>query len=113
MHELSLCESLLAILEEEARRQCFARVQRIRLEMGALSCAEPEAMRFCFRAVSRGTLAEDAALELIERPARARCRQCGRESQVRDRFAVCAGCGASGLAIESGTELRIRDLEVT
>jgi hydrogenase nickel insertion protein HypA len=68
MHEMSLCESILQICEDEARRQGFKRVTRVRLEIGRLSGAEPEAMRFSFDAVTRGSLAEGAVLEIIDMP---------------------------------------------
>jgi hydrogenase nickel incorporation protein HypA/HybF len=68
MHEMALCESVLKILEEEAAKQRFDRVESVRLEVGRLSHVEPEAMRFCFEAVTRGTLADGARLEIL-RPA--------------------------------------------
>ena len=47
MHEMSLCESIMQIIEE-AQRQGFKRVIRVRLEIGRLSGVEIEAMRFRF-----------------------------------------------------------------
>ena len=42
MHEMALTESVIGIVEEEARRQNFARVRAVVLEIGALACAEPD-----------------------------------------------------------------------
>ncbi|BCX81763.1 hypothetical protein MIT9_P1343 [Methylomarinovum caldicuralii] len=42
--------------EAEAERQGFSRVERV----GALSCVEPEALCFCFDAVTAGSIAEGA-----------------------------------------------------
>ena len=36
MHEMALTESIVEMLEEEGRKQGFARVRRVRLEIGAL-----------------------------------------------------------------------------
>ena len=66
MHEMSLCESIMQIIEDEAQRQGFERVIRVRLEIGRLSGVEIEAMRFGFDAVTRDSLADGAELEIIE-----------------------------------------------
>src|SRR5208337_830341 len=62
MHEMSLCEGLVQTLEAQATAQHFTKVHKVWLEMGALATIEPEAMRFNFPIVARGTLAEDAEL---------------------------------------------------
>ena len=51
MHEVSLVESVVALVEDERRKQGFSRVRTIRLKVGTLGHAEPEALRFCFDAV--------------------------------------------------------------
>ncbi len=48
MHEMAISESIIGILEEEARRQHYARVKKVRLEIGALAGVETEALRFSF-----------------------------------------------------------------
>jgi hydrogenase nickel incorporation protein HypA/HybF len=63
MHEMSLCEGILKILEENAVSQGFTKVKTIWLEIGVLSCVEPEAMKFSFEVISRGTLAAHACLD--------------------------------------------------
>ncbi|EGQ63626.1 hydrogenase nickel insertion protein HypA, partial [Acidithiobacillus sp. GGI-221] len=45
-------------MEEQAKIQPFARVHAVWLEIGALSSVEPEALRFNFDVITRGTLAE-------------------------------------------------------
>ena len=64
MHEMSLTESIVEIALEEARKNGARRVTRVFLDVGALSCVEPEALQFCFAAVSSGTPAEGAQLEI-------------------------------------------------
>jgi hydrogenase nickel incorporation protein HypA/HybF len=64
VHELSLIESVVALVEDERRKQPFTRVRMIRLTLGALAHAEPAALRFCFDAVTRGTVADGARLDI-------------------------------------------------
>jgi hydrogenase nickel incorporation protein HypA/HybF len=112
MHEMSLCESVVQVLEEQAAAQQFARVKLVRLEVGPFSGVELEALRFCFDAVTRGTLAEGAALEIISTQAAAWCLPCGKNVTITERFDPCPECGGFQLQVSGGDELRIKELEV-
>ena len=112
MHEMSLCESVVRIVQKEANERKFRRVKVIRVEMGALSCATPEAMEFCFQAVSRGTIAERARLDLVRLPGRAWCMGCGETVNINERYDCCPKCGTYELQVTGGDELRVAELEV-
>ena len=112
MHEMSLTESVIGIVEEEARRHNFTRVRAVVLEIGALACAEPEAMRFCFDVISRGTPAEGARLDIVLVPGAGWCFECERTVALTERFCPCPECGYSRVQMTSGDELRVRELEV-
>ena len=68
MHEMSLAEGVLQLIEDSARQEEFSKVTTVWLEIGQLAGVEVEAMRFCFDAVTRGSLAEGANLEIIRLP---------------------------------------------
>jgi len=112
MHELSLCESILQIIEENARAQGYSRVKRVWLEIGELSGVELEAMRFGFDAVIAGTMADGAGLEIIELPGVAWCMQCAKQVAAHRRFDPCPECGGFQLQVTGGDEMRIKELEV-
>ena len=69
MHEMALTESIVEIAVETARREGAARVRKVFVDVGALSSVEPEALMFCFAAVSAGTIAEGATLRSPQFPA--------------------------------------------
>ena len=112
MHEMSLCEGVLQILEDHAKSQGFNRVVTVWLEIGRLSGVEIEALRFCFDAITRGTLAEQASLEIIEVPGKAWCMECSKSVEIQQRFDMCPNCGGYQLQITDGGEMRIKELEV-
>jgi len=112
MHEISLCESILDIINERAAQDRFSKVKRVRLEVGPFSSVEPEALRFGFDVVMRGSVAEGAKLEIEAPEATAFCLACFQTVPVRHRLDVCSNCGANALQMKSGEELRIRELEV-
>lgn len=112
MHEISLCEGVLQVLEDHAHSQGFRLVKRVWLELGALSGVDPEAMRFGFDAVMKGSLAEGAVLEIIILPGEAWCMPCGRSVLVKARYDTCPECGSYQLQVTGGDEMRVKELEV-
>jgi hydrogenase nickel incorporation protein HypA/HybF len=112
MHEVSLIESVVAIVADERKRQVFSRVRTIRLELGALGHAEPDALRFCFEAVTRSTIADGARLMIDIIPGEGRCSACGQRVAMVDRFAACSLCGNPQLRMIGGCEMRVAELEV-
>ena len=112
MHELSICEGLLGILEDVARREGATRICRVRLRFGALAYVEPQALEFAFEAVTRGTIAEGAELAFEVQPAEAHCDDCGHDFPVEARAVPCPRCGGNRLAIRGGTAMQLVALEV-
>ena len=112
MHEISLCQSVLKIIEQYAEQQQFSRVKTVFLEVGALAAVEPDALRFGFDAVMKGSIADGARLDIIDVAAQAICTQCNNRVEVKQRFEACPNCGSVGLSIKQGEELRIKELEV-
>jgi hydrogenase nickel incorporation protein HypA/HybF len=112
MHEVSLVESMVALVEDERRRQDFSRVRMILVHLGALGHVEPDAFRFCFDAVARGTIAEGAQLTIVTIPGEGRCSNCRRIVPLDDRFAACPLCGNAQVRMTAGDELRLAELEV-
>ncbi|SON53951.1 Hydrogenase/urease nickel incorporation protein HypA [Hartmannibacter diazotrophicus] len=112
MHEMSICESIVDALQASAVKEGFSRVTRVRLEIGCFGGVEVEALRFGFEVTTRGTLAEDAELEILERTGEAWCFDCSQSFAVTRRDADCPTCGGSMVTVTGGGELRIKDLEV-
>jgi hydrogenase nickel incorporation protein HypA/HybF len=112
MHELSLAESVLQIIEDAADEQGFTRVKTVWLEIGQLSCVEQEAMRFCFDAAMKGSIAEGACLKMIETPGQGRCAQCGCTAQMSTLHELCPQCGSYALKVIAGDAMRVKELEV-
>jgi hydrogenase nickel incorporation protein HypA/HybF len=112
MHEMSIAESVLAIVEETARREGIDTVRAVRLEIGQLAAVETRSLRFCFESVVRGSVAEGARLEIEETPGRAWCFGCCASVPLASRVDPCPRCGGSQLQVSGGTAMRVKDLEV-
>jgi hydrogenase nickel incorporation protein HypA/HybF len=112
MHEMSIAESLVELIEEQGRSQRFSRVKLIRVKLGALGHVEPEALHFCFDAVSHGTIAEGAALDLETVAGEGWCAECRRTVPITERYDICPLCGQAHVRMTAGDELRLAELEV-
>ncbi len=112
MHEMSLAEGVLQIIEDSAKSNAFIRVKTIWLEVGQLASVETEALRFCFDAVTRDTLAQGAQLEIIETAGTGWCLSCSQAVTVTARYEPCPLCGGFPVEITGGTEMRVKELEV-
>ena len=112
MHEMSLCESLVEIMQQHARSQGFRQVKQVWVEVGACAGVEIPALSFCFDVVCRNTLAENCTLNIINLPAQALCFECGKTVNTTDRPDACPDCGAYQMIFKGGDEFRIKELEV-
>ncbi|HET6375777.1 MAG TPA: hydrogenase maturation nickel metallochaperone HypA [Methylocella sp.] len=108
MHELALAQS---VVEAVARHANGSRVRRVKLEIGKLACVMPDALLFCFDAVTAGTPLEGAALEIVEIEGKARCRECGEIFVTQTHWAICR-CGSQDCERLSGCELNIKEYEL-
>ncbi|MDA9424362.1 hydrogenase maturation nickel metallochaperone HypA [Bradyrhizobium sp. CCBAU 53380] len=112
MHEMAICLGIIQIAEEKAHERCSSRVRSICLEMGALSHAAPEAIRFCFAAASTRTVAEGAALTIVELPGLAWCMSCSKSVEIARRGECCPCCGSYQLQVTAGEQMRVKELEI-
>lgn len=112
MHELALSQGIIDVIRDQSATQGFTRVKTVRLVIGALSHVEPEAIEFGFDAVSRGTVAEGAALEIERPPGMAFCLACETTVPLAGRSDPCPRCGGYQLVVTGGEEMRVKELEV-
>ena len=112
MHEMSLTQNIIEIVEESARVHDATKVLKITLSVGELSDVVIDAMRFCFEAITPGTMLEGAQIEMNPVEARARCQMCGTEFHPDPLDFTCPGCGNPFTEVFQGNELSIASIEV-
>jgi len=108
---MSIAESLLELIEKESHHQGFSRVRRVSVRIGALGHVEPDALEFCFDAVSKGSIAEGASLALTVVRGEGWCERCRHTVPLAERYAPCPACG-DHVRLTAGEELRLAELEV-
>jgi len=112
MHEMALAESVIDLVEDAARANGVSRVKTVVIEIGTLSHVAAEAMRFCFDAVSRGSVADGARLEIVTVAGAGWCLDCGKTVPLTERFGACPECGRHHVQMTAGDEMRVKEVEV-
>ena len=113
MHELSLCQNIIEIVQQQCAQHNVQKVTDLWLEVGALSCVEPSSLEFCFEMSAKGTPAENCRLHIVPVDALAWCWQCEKQVQIQANSQCCPDCGSVHLQRQSGDELRIKQMAVT
>ena len=111
LHELSIAESLLAIITDESKKHGLERVNKVRLQIGKFAAVVPESLTFCFEMVSRDTIASGALIEIETVGIVARCDKCDSSFEVQNQVFLCPRCGEPALQLLSGRELSVISIE--
>ncbi len=118
-----MMEKILRVILLEAKRHSAKNVVEIDLEVGELTFLNPDQLRFAFEALSEGTVAERAKLNIEKVGVRIKCPRCGYEGPISyegpedhlgylPRFLECSVCGSREPDVISGRECMIRSLKV-
>lgn len=103
---MSYAETLLENVIELARKNNAKEIKKIRLAVGELLLINPEQLEFCFKTISKNTIAQDAKLEIETAKAEIRCIKCGREYDFP--YGVCE-CGGY-VTIKGGKEMILKSV---
>ena len=113
MHEITLCQRALELIEQQAVAHGAKRITGVWLKIGAFSCVETSALAFCFDLVCRGTLAEGCKLHLEEQEAECWCESCQQYvTLLTQRVRRCPQCNSDTLRIVADDGLQIRRIEI-
>jgi hydrogenase nickel incorporation protein HypA/HybF len=113
MHEMSVTQSILDIVQRHAEQAGARRVLAINLVIGDLAGFVDDSIQFYFDFLARDTLAREATLHFERVAARVRCYACATE-YLPDTTALwsCPECGALGGEVLAGREFSVASIEV-
>jgi len=112
MHELAITQSIFDIVLEQAEKTKARRVSKVNLVIGEMTGVVSDCVQFYFDFISKGTLAEGAALSFVMVPPKARCQGCDKLFELKEFERTCPSCGGNKLQIVAGKELFVESIEV-
>jgi hydrogenase nickel incorporation protein HypA/HybF len=112
MHELSLAQNILEIVEQYVPHEQRPSVKSIRIKLGESSGVVADSLEFCFSAITVETGLHDALLAIERVPFRIACRTCNKSFSSELGLTLCPECGGSETDVCSGTEIQVVDIEL-
>jgi hydrogenase nickel incorporation protein HypA/HybF len=112
MHELSIAQGILDIIGQYVPEGRAPEVRAVRVRVGQMAGVIADSLDFCFSAIVNGTALNQARLDIEEIPLRSRCSSCGKEFAPDPVCFSCPVCGSADIAVTSGTELQVVDIEM-
>jgi hydrogenase nickel incorporation protein HypA/HybF len=112
MHEVSIMAEAIRMAVESAQAAGARRIIGLRLRVGKLSGAVPEAMEFAWDVVRQGTMAEGAWLKIESVAGTCWCAACQAEFECADFFVECPRCHNPSGDLRRGRELEIAVVEL-
>jgi hydrogenase nickel incorporation protein HypA/HybF len=112
MHELSICQGLLAEAARVGRAHGASSVRRLSVLVGPLSGVEASQLARAFDVARVGTMAETADLDIDKAPVVVWCARCEAESVVAPNALLCDACGAWEVSLRSGSEMLLKRVDL-
>ena len=110
MHEVSIAENILQIVEDTASANHLGRVVHVTLEIGQFSGVEPDLLRFAFEVIGKGTLMQDSEIEIITPPLLLYCHTCETEYLGELDDLRCPACLGEQFDVLQGREMLVRSI---
>ncbi len=112
MHEISITQQMVDLVLQEAQKSGATKVRQINLVIGEMATVIDDCVRFYFEFISKGTLAEGAALNFRKMPLSARCNGCRMVFAPANQDWRCPKCRKWDAEIISGKEFYLDSLEI-
>lgn len=111
MHEMSLAQSIIDIIEEYMQDE-EGKLLEVAVEVGELVAVVPDSLSFCYQALVEDTRYHGSKISVTVLPLTANCKACATSFHVEQFNFICPRCQNTDLSVTSGQELRISHLEV-
>ncbi len=131
MHEWALAESVIYSAIKEAERRGAKKILEIVVVLGELQAIDEEILKYALEELKKGTIAEEARIEMCSEEAEFKCRACGyvwklSESPIREEirenvhfvpevvhsFIRCPKCGSRDFEVIKGRGVYIKEIKV-
>lgn len=104
--------NVLSIVEENAKTLNAKIVHEIEMDIGELSGIDYDALEFAMQHVQKSELLEKAKLVINRIPAKARCKSCSYEFDIKDFYSACPKCNKFDHDIFQGKELKVKAIKI-
>jgi hydrogenase nickel incorporation protein HypA/HybF len=112
MHELSLAMSVREIVEDAAEKNGSKKVNEVNIIVGEFSSVSVDALEFALEVAKKGSVFENAKINIKSTKTILSCSQCKEETIMEDYIFKCGSCGSSSVSILSGDRMYVESIDI-
>jgi hydrogenase nickel incorporation protein HypA/HybF len=112
VHELSVCQALIAQVELIAAQHAASGVKSVRVRLGPLSGVEAQLLQDAYPIACAGSVAAESVLVIDLAPLKVKCATCGAETEASPNRLLCGKCGDYHTQLVSGDEMLLMSVEL-
>jgi len=120
MHEISIAGAIIDSVLDAARKNSATGVKEVFLEIGELTALNPDQLKFIFKTITAGTIAEGAAYNIRVMKTLIDCKKCSYKGPIESfeklHFFLpvikCPECGEPEVDIVGGRECCVRKINI-
>jgi len=112
MHELSLAMSVREIVEDAALQNNSRKVNEVNIVVGEFSSVSVDALEFAMEAAKKGSVFEDANINIRSIKTILSCSNCMKETAMEDFVFRCGSCGSGAVTIVSGDRMYVESIDI-
>jgi hydrogenase nickel incorporation protein HypA/HybF len=110
MHEMTVAESLLTIILEEAAKN-NAKPIGAKISCGTLNPINDEALNFAFEVITKDTSCEGMKLEIEHKPLKGQCKNCNQKFNIEFSSPKCPKCDSEDFQMMTDAPLILEEID--
>lgn len=112
MHELSLAMSVREIVEDAAKQNGAKKVNEVNIIVGEFSSVSSDALEFAMDVAKKGSVFEEAKINIKTTKTILLCSQCNQETAMKDYIFKCGACESASVRIVSGDRMYVDSIDI-
>jgi hydrogenase nickel incorporation protein HypA/HybF len=112
MHEFSIVQSLLDLIEKNVKLNDAKSVSKVVVKIGKLSGVEPHLLETAFNTFKEKTVAENAEFLVEIQDVIGYCKRCDDKFVIEEYNFICPKCNSIDIEVIDGTEMILKSLEL-
>lgn len=110
MHELSVAQNIIEIIEQNVPKNEISCVRQVVLKVGEFSGVITDSLRFSYEVITAHTELQSSELRIDPIPFRLKCNSCGNITTNSYGLRECSDCLKTDTEVLSGEELNIAEI---
>ncbi|VVB96356.1 putative hydrogenase nickel incorporation protein HypA [uncultured archaeon] len=121
MHEISIAGAIIDSVLDAANKNGAKKVNEVFLEIGELTALNPDQLKFIFKTITKGTVAEGARYDIAVIKPSITCKKCSYNGPIeffeKLHFFLpvikCPDCGKEDVDIIAGRECFVKKIKIS